>query len=104
MKIGVEISIDATKIDKARLVSHKNGGKYLSMTVFIDTDNADAYGNHGMVVHKATKEESLAKTKTPILGNVKVFWSDTGNVSQKKGTKVNTVQNDSDDIGDQIPF
>lgn len=102
-KYGIEISIDVTKIDKARLFEGKKGGKYLTATVFVDTDNADAYGNHGMVVHKPTKEESQAKTKTPILGNVKVFWSDTGNVGKAKGTR-GTVVNNDDDINGDIPF
>jgi hypothetical protein len=100
MKIGVEISIDVTKIDKARLFKGKKG-TYLTMTTFVDVDNKDQYDNNGMVTHKKNEGESTA----PILGNVKVFWSDTGNVSQKKGTKVTTVQNDSDDFdSEQIPF
>jgi hypothetical protein len=102
MKIGVEISIDATKIDKARLFEGKKGGKYLTATVFIDTDNADAYGNHGMVVHKATKEESQAKIKTPILGNVKVFWKDDA-VKPQEGVQGKQVSNEPD-LGDDCPF
>ena len=108
MKIGVEISIDVTKIDKARLFEGKKG-KYLTMTTFIDTDNKDQYDNNGMVVHKQTKEESAAKTQTPILGNVKVFWSDgngsytpqSSNVTQR----VTQVSNEPDfDDGSDLPF
>jgi len=76
-KYGVEIGIDVTKIEKARLQQANNGGKYLNMTVFIDTDNPDQYGQHGMVVHKKNQGEQ----QTPILGNVKVFWSDQGQPS-----------------------
>ena len=98
MKYGIEISIDVTKIDKTRLFEGKKG-KYLTMTAFVDVDNKDQYDNNGMVVHKATKEESQAKTKTPILGNVKVFWSDDGTVTQK----VTQVSNE-DDFDSDIPF
>ena len=97
-KYGIEISIDLTKIDKARIYEGKKG-KYLTMTAFVDVDNKDQYDNNGMVVHKATKEESQAKTKTPILGNVKVFWSDDGTVTQK----VTQVSNE-DDFDEGIPF
>ena len=70
MKIGVEISIDVTKIDKARLFEGKKG-KYLTMTTFIDVDNKDQYDNNGMITQDAPKDEQGA-----ILGNAQVFWSD----------------------------
>ena len=102
MKIGVEISIDVTKIDKARLFEGKKG-KYLTMTTFIDVDNKDQYDNNGMVVHKQTKEESAAKTQTPILGNVKGFWSD--GQSSNVTPQVTQVSNEPDfDDSDSIPF
>ena len=70
-KIGVEISIDVTKIEKERLYQGKKG-KYLTMTTFIDLDTKDQYDNNGFVAHKKNEGEG----NTPILGNVKVFWSD----------------------------
>ena len=72
MKIGVEINIDVTKIDKARLYKGKKG-TYLTMTTFIDMENPNEYGDHGFVSHKKNKDE---QEHTPILGNVKVFWKD----------------------------
>ena len=75
MKIGVELSIDVTKIDKSRLFVGKKG-TYLAMTAFIDTDQKDQYDNNGFISEKQTKEESDSKTYTTILGNSKVFWSD----------------------------
>ncbi len=72
MKIGVEVSIDVTKIDKARLFQGQKG-KYLTMTTFIDIDNKDQYDNNGFIAHKKNQDE---QGNTPILGNVKVFWSD----------------------------
>jgi hypothetical protein len=70
-KYGVELSIDVTKIEKARIFEGKKG-KYLTMTVFVDTDNKDQFDNNGMITHKKLEGEERA----PILGNCKVFWSD----------------------------
>ena len=72
MKIGIELRIDLTKIDKARIYQGQKG-KYLTMTAFVDLDAQDQYGNNGMITHK--KEEG-EQGQTPILGNTKVFWSD----------------------------
>lgn len=77
MKIAVELKIDVTKIDKSRIF-HGKKGKYLDMTVFIDTDNKDEYGNNGMITHKRLENES----KSPILGNCKVFWKGENTVQQ----------------------
>jgi single-stranded DNA-binding protein len=77
-KYGIEVRIDVKKIDKARIFEGKKG-KYLTMTTFIDTDNADEYGNHGFIAHKKEQNE---QENPPILGNSKIFWSDSGNVPQ----------------------
>ena len=76
MKIGVNVSIDVTAIDKARLKAHQNGKTYLNMTVFIDPETPDNYGNHGMVTQDVSPEERQQQIKGPILGNAKVFWKD----------------------------
>jgi len=75
MKIGVEISIDVTKIEKARLYQGKKG-KYINLTTFIDTEEVDKFDNNGFISHKQTKEEREAKTKTTIVGNCKVFYKE----------------------------
>jgi hypothetical protein len=72
MKIGVEVKIDVKKIEKARLYAGAKG-TYLTMTTFIDLDEKDQYENNGFISHKKNKDE---QNNTPILGNVKVFWSD----------------------------
>ena len=104
-KYGVELSIDVTKIDKDRLFVGKKG-KYLSATVFIDTDNVSQFGDNGMIVHKATKEESDAKTKTPILGNVKVFWSDDPSFTKPQAPQQGQQVDNAPDFDDpnSIPF
>jgi len=109
MKIGVSIKIDVTKIDKARL--HKGAkGTYLDLTTFIDTENVDKYENNGFISQSQTKEEREAGAeRTPILGNVKVFYTD-GTSNADRGEQYNkgvaqakqAIQDDLDD-GD-IPF
>jgi len=78
MKIGIEVRIDVSKIDKARLYKGEKG-TYLTMTAFVDPINQDKYGNNGMVTHKKNQDEQQA----PILGNTKVFWSEGLPVSQQ---------------------
>jgi len=98
MKVGVEITIDVTKIDKTRIFEGKKG-KYLKQVVFIDLDNKDQYGNNGMVTHAKNEGEERA----PILGNAKVFWSDS---KQETGNSanVNNVPNVPDLDDGSIPF
>ena len=72
MKVGIELRIDVTKIDKARLYKGEKG-TYLTMTSFVDLDQVDQYENNGMITHKKEKDE---QGNTPILGNAKVFWRD----------------------------
>ena len=76
-KIGVEISIDVKKIDKSRLYVGKNGATYLNMTTFINLNEKDQYDNNGFITESLTKEEREQKIQLPILGNCKIFWSDT---------------------------
>ena len=76
MKVGVSISIDVTKIDKSKLFAGKKG-TYLDLTTFIDLDNKDQYDNNGFIAQSQTKEErDSGAEKPPILGNVKVFYTD----------------------------
>lgn len=57
-KIGVSVSLDVTKIDKARLkeVTKKDGSvaKYLNLTTFINPTEEDQYGNHGFIAQSQT--------------------------------------------------
>lgn len=80
MKIGISVKLDVTKIDKARLFKGKKG-TYLDLTTFIDTSQEDEYGNNGFISQSVSKEEREQNVQTPILGNVKVFY--TGNGQQQ---------------------
>ena len=75
-KIAVNFSIDVTKLDKSRIVSGENGGKYVDLTCFISPSKPDKYGQHGGIQQSTTSDERQAGTKMPFVGNVKAFWSE----------------------------
>ena len=75
MKVGISVRIDVTKIDKSRLYKGAKG-TYLDLITFVDTDQQDQYENNGFISQSLTKDEREAKYQTPILGNVKVFYTD----------------------------
>ena len=106
-KIGVNMSLDVTKIDKARLVKGAKG-TYLDVTVFIDIDQKDQYDNNGMITQNVTKEEKEAGTRGNILGNCKVFWREDA-APQQQATKpqqqvAQTPAPDSSDFDSDVPF
>jgi hypothetical protein len=74
-KIGVSLKIDVTKIDKQKLFSGAKG-TYLDATVFIDLNQEDQYGNHGMITQAVKQGED--KNSGAILGNCKIFWREDG--------------------------
>ncbi len=96
MKVGVNLKLDVTKIDKDKIYVGAKG-KYLDATVFIDIDQKDQYENNGMITQSVPKD---SQEKGNILGNCKVFWSDRGN--QKDSSPQAATQ--SDNFDDDIPF
>lgn len=95
MKVGIELRIDVTKIEKERIYVGKKG-KYLTMTTFVDLDNVDQYENSGMITHKNNEGEDRA----PILGNAKVFWKD----QQQQGQPQNQSQKVQQPQDDGVPW
>ena len=69
---------------------------------------SDQYENNGFISQSQTKEEREAKEKTPILGNVKVFYTDSsspdGTSEYSKKHKVEKVLEEADLLEDDIPF
>lgn len=107
-KVGVSLKIDVTKIDKDRLFKGQKG-TYLDATVFVDIDEADQYGNNGMITQNVSKEERQAGTRGEILGNCKVFYRDgleaQGQAYQQQGGQQRAPDPGGfDDFDDQIPF
>lgn len=72
--LGVSLKINVSKIDKARMFKGEKG-TYLDVTVFLDPDNPDEYGNCGMLVQSVSKEERAQGVKGNILGNAKAFYT-----------------------------
>jgi len=99
-KIGVSLNIDVTKIDKEHIYEGKKG-KYLTLTAFIDIDEQDQYGNNGMVTQKLNKEAQDAGQKGAILGNSKVFWSET---PQPQAPVAQAPSFDSATLAEDTPF
>jgi len=108
-KIGINISIDVTKIDKARLYKGEKG-TYLNLTTFIDTTEANQYGDHGFISQAVSKEEREAGKKGEILGNCKVFYNQprTADSNDSHGQATPTTRMDPNvqdvDPIDDLPF
>lgn len=104
----VRIKIDCSKIDKARLFKGKGKAQYLDATVFISQE-ADQYGNNGMITQDVTKEERESGVKGAILGNIKIVGG-----SKPEAKKASAKRNDSADMtfehtedmgsSDDLPF
>jgi len=99
MKVGISVRIDVTKIDKARLYKGAKG-TYLDLTTFVDTDTADQYDNHGFISQSQSKEEREGGAeRPPILGNVKVFYTDGG-----ESRNVALKEMSMEEMDEDIPF
>ena len=98
-KLGVNLKIDVTKIDKSKIFSANSGAKYIDLTVFIDPSEKDQYGNHGIITQSLTKDERESKVRAPILGNARVFWQgETQKAPEQPEESVN------EKFDDDIPF
>ena len=97
MKIGLSVRIDVTKIDKARLYAGAKG-TYLDLTTFVNTEEKDQYENNGFISQSVDKEEREQGVQTPILGNVKVFFTDGAQSAPQSAPQSKTV------IDEDIPF
>ena len=97
MKVGISVRIDVTKIDKSRLYKGAKG-TYLDLTTFVDTEKQDQYENNGFISQSLTKEEREAKYQTPILGNVKVFYTDSSTTAPAVAAM------SIEELDDDIPF
>jgi len=73
MKIGVNLKVDVSKLDKSRFFQGKKG-TYVDLTTFIDTENTGEYGDNGTIAQSTSKEERQSGFKLPICGNVRVFY------------------------------
>ena len=104
-KLGVNFSIDVTKLDSSRFVEGKNGSKYVSFTCFISPEDPDRYDQHGGIQQSTTAEERAAGTKMPYVGNCRAFYGEGLNVV-KKANAAPTVEAPTAraPLDDDIPF
>ena len=92
----LKVSIDVTKIDKARLYKGKKG-TYLNATILL-RDEPDQYGNDGFIAEDVSKDEREPGTKGTILGNVK-------KIEQQRQAPAQPVPNRDFESGDNdLPF
>jgi hypothetical protein len=66
----IALTIDVSRINRARIFTSKTGKKYLS---FILVDAPDQYGNAGQVAHSISKDERLAGGKGEVVGSWKIL-------------------------------
>lgn len=104
-KLGISLNIDVTRLNKSKFYQGKKG-KYASLTVFVDPNHTDEYGNHGGIFEKQTKEESDSKADRNFVGNAKVFWTETTaqHQPQQAPAQQQPAQTNTDDWDDDIPF
>ena len=109
------LSIDVTKIDKAKIVVGKKQraggtvGKYLELVVMEHREGEDAYGNTHMVVQGVSKEDRQAGVKGAILGNGKEWGQPQQRPAQQPqrpqgAMKHHVDPSDLDTTGDEIAF
>lgn len=67
----IKISINVTKLDKARFVQGKNG-TYCNLVLF-ENKQADQYGNDYSVKQDCTAEERQGGVQMPYVGNGKTI-------------------------------
>lgn len=101
-KVGVKLKINVSEIQK-ELLFKGNKGTYLDATVFIDLDQEDQYGNHGMITQDVSKESREARENGPILGNCKIFWKGEGQSSGQK-SQGSAPMGGGIDLDSDIPF
>jgi len=97
MKVGLNVRINVSRIDKSKLYKGEKG-VYLNMTTFVDLDQENEYGNNGFISMEQSKEQRDAGEQSVILGNVKKFWSD--------GATASAPQSDMslEELDEDIPF
>lgn len=109
MKIGLNLSIDVTRLDKSRFYKGKKG-TYAKLTCFVDTEEISQFGDSGTITQELSKEDRDNGVKLPILGNAKVFWKDgqskSSNKQQESKPAPQNNQNNGYDDGEDgfIPF
>lgn len=91
----ISLSIDATKVTKARM----KDGKYINITINI-SDEVDKYGNNVSAWENQTKDERESKAKRNYLGNGKVLYTSGDIFKPENGASAPAKE----DTTNEIPF
>jgi len=102
--VGINLSIDVTKLRKERLYKGKKG-TYADLTVFVNSDKDD-YGKNGGIMESLSQEERDSGADKNWLGDAKVFWSDSDEFKQapKQDSAPAHHKPATDEFDDDIPF
>ena len=100
--IGVNISVDVTKLRKERFYKGKKG-TYADLTVFINSDKDD-YGKNGGIMESLSQEERDSGAAKNWLGDAKVFWSDIEDFKPKQESVPASAPVATNEFEDDIPF
>lgn len=100
MKI-ISASIDLKKIDKTKIVNHKNGCAYFNITIIIG-DEKNQYEQDTSICISQSKEERERKDKRIYLGNGKtVYDKPKSDTSQTNNSQEGNIL---DNTNDDLPF
>ena len=98
----IALKIDVSKIEKERLFKGEKG-TYLDAVLFLN-DDADQFGQNGMITQSVSKEERESGVKGPILGNCKIIGGSNNTTAQPtQADKPQLSDFNAKDI-DALPF
>lgn len=92
----IDLSINVSKVEKAKLIEGKKG-VYLNLTISVN-DEKDDYGNDVSCWQGQTKEERESGGSKNYLGNGKVFWSNENAVRSAEKTINKEIPEKQDDL------
>jgi len=81
MRLGINLSIDVTKLDKSRFFKGKKG-TYAKLTCFVDTEETSQYGDNGTITQEVSKGTGRTALSFRFWGTLK-FFGKTGNLGSK---------------------
>jgi hypothetical protein len=99
----ITLKIDLSKVDKERIYKAESGAKYLDCQFYLN-EEADQYGNNGMITQSVSKEERAAKIRGNILGNAKMMVFGDAPATNKAPKSSQTSFVIDDDADDDLPF
>lgn len=112
-----KLKLDLLKVTGARKFTAKDGsehvaipatslymgkGAYLDLDMRENRDGEDQYGNSHFIAISPTKEQRMAKEKTPIIGNAKTLTFGDAPQQPQRQQSVSTQKPASDAFDDEV--